>query len=151
MNNKTVYYFLIGQLIYIVSQFMSKIIKAVYLIVFVVYIILKTKISCLLCNKNSSNKHAFTGVILREVYWITVFPIGAYIPCFYCNYWYWQMEYIFNVFRQNCFIQASIMTMILHLTRSLSVLMSMIDINCFIIGQEYVSSLTLWFSSNSRT
>lgn len=151
MNNKTVYYFLIGQLIYIVSQFMSKIIKAVYLIVFVVYIILKTKISFLLCNKNSSNKHAFTGVILREVYWITVFPIGAYIPCFYCNYCYWQMEYIFNVFRQNCFIQASIITMILHLTRSLSVLMSMIDINCFIIGQEYVSSLTLWFSSNSRT
>lgn len=151
MNNKTVYYFLIGQLIYIVSQFMSKIIKAVYLIVFVVYIILKTKISFLLCNKNSSKKHAFTGVILREVYWITVFPIGAYIPCFYFNYCYWQMEYIFNVFRQNCFIQASIMTMILHLTRSLSVLMSMIDINCFIIGQEYVSSLTLWFSSNSRT
>lgn len=68
MNNKTVYYFLIGQLIYIVSQFMSKIIKAVYLIVFVVYIILKTKISFLLCKKNSSNKHAFTGVILREVY-----------------------------------------------------------------------------------
>lgn len=151
MNNKTVYYFLIGQLIYIVSQFMSKMIKAVYLIVFVVYIILKTKISFLLCNKNSSNKHAFTGVILREVYWITVFPIGAYIPCFYCNYCYWQMEYIFNVFRQNCFIQASIMTMILHLTRSLSVLMSMIVINCFIIGQEYVSSLTLWFSSNSQT
>lgn len=147
------YYFLIGQLIYIVSQFMSKIIKAVYLIVFVVYIILKTKISFLnlLWNENSTYKHAFTCVILREVYGINVFPIGAYIPCFYFYYCYWQMEYIFNVFRQNYFIQASIMTMILHLTRSLSVLMSMIDINCFIIGQEYVSSLTLWFSSNSRT
>lgn len=77
MNNKTVYYFLIGQLIYIVSQFMSKIIKAVYLIVFVVYIILKTKISFLLWNENSTNKHAFTGVILREVYGINVFQIGA--------------------------------------------------------------------------
>lgn len=151
MNNKTVYYFLIGRLIYLAPQFISKIIKAVNLIVFVVFIILKTKISFLLCKKKSTNKHAFTGVILREAYRITVFPIGAYIPCFYCFYCYWQMEYIFNVFRQNYFIQASIMTMILHLTRNLSVLMSMIDINCFIIGQEYVSSLTLWYSSNSRT
>lgn len=43
---------------------MSKIIKVVYLIVFVVYIILKIKISFLLCNKNLLNKYVFIGVIL---------------------------------------------------------------------------------------
>lgn len=120
------------------------------LIVFVVYIILKTKISSLLCYENSTNKHDFSCVILREVYGITVFPIDVYIHLLLLLL-LWLTNEIYVQRISSKWLHSSVHNdNAFTFNSKLSVLKPRIDINCLIIDHECLSSLTLWFSSNSQ-